>query len=193
MSLVVLGIFVSVSVNVPGAEARSSAAWKERLDARTTTLWIKGQALGDSIVLNARGELEITWVGRDLIRHLERDRDVEEWLTSALGYYFSSRKDRRTTIKGRDVFVLNYRAVKYWDFDPTRLVVGGYVLTSDDILMKKEYWQIGELSPGYVGTLAVVAPSLNSGKSALKPGQKIELRYEDTQAVFEAPREAPRR
>jgi hypothetical protein len=176
-SLAVLGIFASA----PGAEAHSSAEWKERLNARTATLWIEGQPLGDGIVLNARGELNVTWVGRDLTRRLEQDRDVEEWLVSALSYYFSSRKDTRAKVKGRDVFVLNYRAAKYWDFDPTKLVLDGYALTADDILTRQEYGQGGERPPGYMGTVAVAAPSL-------KPGQKIELRYEDAQAVFEAPR-----
>ncbi|MDR2137468.1 MAG: hypothetical protein LBO68_04185 [Synergistaceae bacterium] len=178
-SLAVLWIFLILGV-VSSVEARSSAAWRERLEARTATLWIDGQAL-EGIVLNARGELNVTWVGRDLIRPLDQDRDVEEWLVSALGYYFSNRKDTRAKVKGRDVFVLNYRAVKYWNFDATRLVVDGYAITPDDILTKKEYWQDGELPPGYMGTVAVAAPSP-------KPGRKIELRFEDAQAILEVPR-----
>jgi hypothetical protein len=173
----VLGMFLIA----PGAEAHNSAAWRERLEARTATLWIEGQPLGDGIVLNARGELNVTWAGRDLTRRLEQDRDVEEWLVSALAYYYSNRKDTRAKVKGRDVFVLNYRAVKYWNFDPARLVVDGYAVTPDDILTKKEYRREGELPPGYAGTVAVAAPSP-------EPGRKIEIRYEDAQAVLEVPR-----
>jgi hypothetical protein len=161
------------------AEAHSSKAWENRLNARTATLWIDAQTLGDNVVLNARGELNVTRIERGLLRHLDTDRDVEEWLLDGLGYYSSNRKDRRAKVKGRDVFVLNYRAVKFWNFDPTKLVIGDYSIVPEDILTKEEYWE-SELSPGYSGTVSVAAP-------ALKPGQKIELRYEDARATLEVP------
>ena len=162
------------------SDAHSSKAWKERLNARTATLWVDSQKLGDDIVLNARGELNVTWVERGLLRQLNADRDVDEWLVLALAHYSSHRKDTRAKVKGRDVFVLNYRAVKTWNFDPTKLVIGGYSVVSEDILTKKEYWETN-LSPGYVGTLALAAPSL-------EPGGKVELRYEDARATLEVPR-----
>jgi hypothetical protein len=149
------------------------------VDARTVTLWIEGQDIG-GLVLNARAELNVTWAERGLLRHLENDRDAEEWLMEGLNYYHSNRKETRAKLRKRDVFVLRYRSVKYWDFAPEKLVIGGYAITKDDILTRKEYWQSGELPPGVAGFLTVCAP-------ALEPGRMIELRYEDTRAVFAVP------
>jgi hypothetical protein len=149
------------------------------LGARTATLWVDAQTLGD-LILNARGELNVTRVERSLLQALNQDRDVEEWLVSGLNYYSSNREDTKAKVRRRDVFVLNYRASKYWNFDPTKLVIDGYSIASKDILTKKEYWE-SELSPGDTGIVAVAGPPL-------KPGQKIELRYEDARATFEVPR-----
>jgi hypothetical protein len=172
-------IFSFVFFTVPDAEAHRSKAWEKRLNERTATLWIDAQTLGDDIVLNARGELNVTRVERGLTQYLSTDRDVEEWLVNALNYYSSNRKDTRGKVKGRDVFVLNYRAVKFWNFDPAKLVIGEYSISPQDVLTKKEYWE-NELSPGQTGTVAVAAPPL-------KPGQKVELRYEDARATLEVP------
>jgi hypothetical protein len=169
-----------LSVLSRAAGAHSSREWRERLDARTATLWIEGQDIG-GVVLNSRAELSVTWVERGLFRHLEQDRDADEWLMEGLSYYFSSRDKTRAKLKGRDVFVLNYRAIKRWDFDPANLVIDGYAVTEDDILTRKEYWESGELSPGVAGTVAVCAPSL-------KPGRTVELRYGDARATLAAPR-----
>ena len=162
------------------AEAHNSKEWQVRLDARTVTLWVEGQPLGDGIVLNSRGELNATWLERGLIHALDKDRDVDEWVVTNLSWYGSNRKDTRARIKGRDVLVLNYRAVKYWTFDPTRLTVDGRAIASDDILTKAEYRDLEELSPGMTGSVAVAIP-------ALKPGQTVEIRYDDAIATLKVP------
>ena len=174
-----IAVFLLASLCIHAAEAHNSKAWRERLAARTVKLWVEGQAL-DNIVLNSRGELNVTWAERGLYRYLEQDRDVDEWLVNSLHYYFSNSREVRDKMKGRDVFVLNCRAVKNWHFSPTNFVVGDYQITSDDILTRKEFWN-GTMSPGDENTVAVAAPSL-------KPGQKIEFRYGDASAAFEAPR-----
>jgi hypothetical protein len=175
----IFSIAVSMVTSCADAEAHSSKAWQKRLNERTVTLWVDAQMLGD-IVLNARGELNVTRVERGLTSHLNTDRDVEEWLINGLNYYSSNREDTRAKVKGRDVFVLNYRAVKFWNFDPAKLVIGEYSVSHGDVLTKKEYWE-SELSPGDTGIVAVSAPSL-------KPGQKIELRYEDAHATLDVPK-----
>ena len=162
------------------AYAYNSKAWRERLAARTVVLLVDGELLGDGIMLNSRGELNVTWLERGLTRILNTDTEVDEWVVNGLNYYFSNNKDTRAKIKGRDVFVLNYRALKNWSFDPAKLVVNGYAIVPDDILTRKLYWE-SELTPGYVGTVAVAAPPL-------KPGQTVELRYEDAVAYLEPPR-----
>ena len=162
------------------AWAHASKAWQARLDARTAKLWFEGQDL-DGIILNARGELNVTWLERRLVDFLDRDRDVHEWVVSNLGYYSSNRKENRDKLKGRDLYVLNYRAVKNWNFDPTLLRIGDYAVTADDILTKWDYQEVGELPPGLTGILAIAGPSL-------KRGQKIEIRYADAAASLEVPK-----
>ncbi|MDR3231851.1 MAG: hypothetical protein LBT65_10465 [Synergistaceae bacterium] len=181
--LLIMALCVTVfCLTATGARAEMvSEAWQRRLDARTATLWIEGQSLGDNLILNARAELRVTWLERRLSRELNTDRNVDEWVITNLGYYFSNRKETLEKLKGRDILVLNYRAIKRWDFDPTKLVVDGYAVTADDILTKSEYWEAGELPPETEGLIAVRVP-------ALKPGRAVEIRYGDDAATLEAPR-----
>jgi len=161
------------------AEARYSRAWREILAERTTTLWIEGEVFGD-LVLNARGELNITWLERGLSTVLSNDNNVEEWVLNGINHYFSSRRDTRARMRNRDVLVLNYRARKRWTFDPTNLTVNGYAITPDDILTRDIHWE-SNLAPGEAGTLEVSIP-------ALRPGQTVTLQFEDAEATFEVPR-----
>ena len=166
--------------DVRSAHARNSKAWRERLAARTVTLWIEGQPLGDGLVLNARAELNVTWLERGLSQILDSDNDVDEWVVNGLNYYFSNRKEMRDKLKKGDVFVLGYKAIKNWNFNPLKLTVNGHGIKQDDILTRKGYWE-SELIPGDIGMIVVTAPSL-------KPGQTVEFRYEDAEARFEVPR-----
>ena len=93
------------------AWGRASGEWKKALEARTVQLWIDAQLL-DDIVLNARAELNVTWLPRPLRKRLERDRDVHEWVVKGLGYYYPANKEAERRMKGRDILALNYRAVK---------------------------------------------------------------------------------
>jgi hypothetical protein len=178
--LALISALFFVAGNLRAAEARSSRAWTELLSERTATLWIEGELLGDSIILNARGELNVTWLENRLANILNTDDNVEEWVVNSLSYYFSNRRETRAKTRGRDILVLNYRAVKRWNFDPTNLTVNGYAITRDDILTLDIYWE-SELLPGDIGTVAVAVPSL-------RPGQTVELRFEDARATLEIPR-----
>jgi len=161
------------------AEARYSREWHEILSERTTTLWIEGEVFGD-LVLNARGELNVTWLERGLTSTLNNDNNVGEWVVNALGHYFSTRRDARARMRNRDVLVLSYRARKRWTFDPTNLTVNGHAVTPDDILTRDIHWET-DLLPGDTGILEVSIP-------ALRPGQTVTLRFEDAEATFEVPR-----
>lgn len=162
------------------AEAHNSKAWQDRIDARTTRLWIEGQSLGDGIVLNARAQVDAVRIERNLMRELDRDRDVEEWLISSLGYYHSSRDQVREKMKGRDVLVLNYRAIKHWRFDLTKLVVNGHAITSENILRNIEDDDGEDLPPETTGTAVIAIPSM-------KAGQILEIRYGDDSATLKVP------
>ena len=61
------------------AWGRASGEWKKTLEARTVQLWIDAQLL-DDIVLNARAELNVTWLPRPLRKRLEWGRDVHDWV-----------------------------------------------------------------------------------------------------------------
>lgn len=176
-SIAVLSLFF-ILLCAP-AWAHTSKAWQKTLDARTVRIWIDAQFL-DDIVLNARAELNVTWLPQSLQKRLDKDRDVPEWVVQGLGLYFSSDKETRRRMKGRDVLALNYRAVKNWDFDPTRLTVGGYRVTPEDLLGHRDLRVTGELPPGTEGTLFLCVP-------ALKPGSRVEITMGPDRAVLEAP------
>ena len=161
------------------AWAHTSKAWQKTLDARTVRVWIDAQFL-DDIVLNARAELNVTWLPQALQRRLDKDRDVPEWVIRGLGFYSSSDKETRQRMKGRDVLALNYRAVKNWDFDPTQLSVGGYRAASEDLLGHRDLRVSGELPPGTEGTLFLSVP-------ALKPGSSVEIVMGSERAELQVP------
>lgn len=161
------------------AWGHASGEWKKTLEARTARLWIDAQLL-DDIILNARAELNVTWLPRTLRRRLERDRDVHEWVVTGLGYYYPADREAERRMKGRDVLALNYRAVKNWDFDPMQLTVGGYRVTPEDLLGHRDLRVTGELSPGTEGTLFLCVP-------AIKPGSRVEIAMGPDRAVLEAP------
>jgi len=178
--LALFSALIFISGNLRAAEARNSRAWAELLSERTVTLWIEGQLFGDNIILNARGELNVTWLESGLTNILNTDNIVEEWVKNNLSHYFSSRRETRARMRGRDVLVLNYRARKRWNFDPTNLTVNGYSVTPNDILTMDIHWE-SELLPGDTGMVAVAVPSL-------RPGQTVELRFEDAEATLVIPR-----
>lgn len=161
------------------AWGRASGEWKKTLEARTVQLWIDAQLL-DDIVLNARAELNVTWLPRTLRKRLERDRDVHEWVVKGLGCYYPADKEAERRMKGRDILALNYRAVKNWDFDPTQLIVGGYRVLPEDLLGHKDLRVIGELPPGTAGTLFLSVP-------ALKPGRNVEIVMGSERAELQVP------
>ena len=161
------------------AWGHASKEWKRILDARTVRIWIDAQLL-DDIVLNARAELNVTWLPRSLQKRLEKDRDVPEWVVAGLNFYYSTNEETRQRMKGRDVLALNYRAVKNWDFDPTQMVVGNHRVAPEDLLGHKDLRVTGELPPGTEGTLFLSVP-------ALKPGSRVEVAMGPDKAVLEAP------
>ncbi|NLL36985.1 MAG: hypothetical protein GX256_05630 [Fretibacterium sp.] len=159
--------------------AHASKSWRALLDSHTAKMWVDAQVLGD-LVLNARAEMDVTWLPSSLRKKLEKDRDVYDWVSNSLGYYFDSHSKSKGRLKGHDVFVLRYRAVKNWTFDPTQLVIGGHQVTSEDILTDKAFHVIGDLPTGTTGILALRAPSL-------KPGSRINISLGEDATVFGAP------
>lgn len=161
------------------AWAYTSKEWQKTLDARTVRIWIDAQLL-DDIVLNARAELNVTWLPRSLQKRLEKDRDIPEWVVKGLGFYHSTNEETRQRMKGRDILALNYRAVKNWDFDPTQMAVGNRRVAPEDLLGHKDLRVTGELLPGTEGTLFLSVP-------ALKPGSRVEIVLGADKAALEAP------
>lgn len=161
------------------AWGHASKEWAKILEARTARMWVDAQLLGE-IVLNARAELNVTWLPRALRKRLEKDRDVHEWVVAGLNFYYSTSEGTKRRMEGRDVLALNYRAVKNWDFDPTRLTVGGYRVVPEDLLGHKDLRVTGELPSGTEGILYLCVP-------AIKPGSRVEVAMGPDKAVLEAP------
>lgn len=175
--LFLVSLFVSAASSV--TYAHNSKAWQERLGRHTAKLWIEGQDIG-GIILNARAELNITWLPRSTGRYLDKDRDVDEWVIQSLSYYSSRRPVVQSQLKKRDILVLNYRAIKNWTIDPTQFSINGRFVSPDEILTPKTEWEGTSLEPGSTGRIVLAVPPL-------KAGQKIEFRYGETTAQFEVP------
>lgn len=175
MKLFAAGVLLLLALmgSLPAAAAPAwtgpgtSAEWRKVLDERTGLMWVDAQILG-KMVLNARARLTVTWLPRSLLKRLDKDRQVDEWVTDGLSYYNSALEDTRQKMKGRDIVALNYRTEKSWNFDPTEFAFGDYHVKKEDILGHKDFIAIGELPSGVDGTLYLCVPSL-------KPGQQLSV------------------
>lgn len=167
--MLAIAAFFIFCTSLTACAARTSAEWDKRLSANTVTLWVEGQDLG-GIILNARAEINVTRIDRKMSDLLNRDRDVDEWVTESLNYYYSNRKDVKARVKKNEVFAVRCRANKFFEFDPTKLVINGYALQKEDVLTSDIYWE-SEMGSGDEFVIAVLAP-------ALKKGQKIEVSYD---------------
>ncbi|MCR5346823.1 MAG: hypothetical protein K6E38_03525 [Fretibacterium sp.] len=150
-----------------GTGPGTSKAWQQTLDERTGLMWVDAQILG-KMVLNARARLTFTWLPRSLLKRLEKDPQVDEWVVNGLSYYHTIVGDTQQKVKGRDIMALNYRTEKSWTFDPVKLTFGDYQVKKEDLLGHKDFLVIGDLPSGTEGTLYLCVPTL-------KPGQTLPI------------------
>ncbi|GHT01247.1 hypothetical protein AGMMS50276_28850 [Synergistales bacterium] len=166
--LATLFIFLLCAIQTP-ALAHSSAEWKARISENTVTIWVEGQDIG-GIILNARAEINVTRLDRKMMDFLDRDKDVDEWVTDGLNYYYSNRKDIASRVKKKELFVVRCRANKFFEFEPGKLVINGHSLQKEDVLTNDIYWE-KELAPDGEFAITVVAPPTARG-------QKFKVSYD---------------
>ncbi|WP_050771323.1 hypothetical protein [Dethiosulfovibrio peptidovorans] len=144
---------------------------------RSSVVWVEGQVMGD-MVLGAKAKLIFLFMDRRLCDVARVDRgDLPEWLTWNLQYESAARRGKR------EFFLLRYEAIKNWEFDPTKIKVGGYKLKMTDVLSRKDMVNVGPLSSGTLATLAFSVP-----RSFLKPGHSLEIVYGDWATDWIVPR-----
>lgn len=162
------------------AYGKNSANWDKILKPRTAVLVTEAVSL-DGLRIGGRGKIAWTWLDRRLSSVLNKDRSVDEDVETGLQYFMSSDSDTQKKLKGRDVFVITYRALKRWDVKVEEIVINGYRLSENDILTIPINRLLGELPPDEEGILHVAVPSLP------KKG-KIELAYGDETVEWQIPR-----
>lgn len=165
----------------------NSKEWDDTLKRHTVRLWADAQFL-DKIVLNARARLELTWLPKSLLKNLDKDRRVNDWVQQGLNAYYSNDKKIKSKLKGRDVFALNFKAEKTWSFDPSEMKLQYpdgkiYQVTADDFLWKPDFDLLTDIPSGTMGTLYMLLPSVKA-----KAGSKIKVTLGPDSADFEVPK-----
>lgn len=163
-------LVLALSLAVP---AWAVSPFQERLQARTATFWIEGQALGD-MVLGARARLSFVLVDATLARDLSGNPEAPEWL-SWHGQHYGA--------KGKTLFIVRLKTLKPMTFDPTLLHVGDHQVTMDDVLTRQHFLPQGDLPSGLEGTLALRIPT-----TAIPKKGPIPLGYGDWGMEWTAPR-----
>jgi len=147
----VLGGLLLVCLMGGGVLARGKSL-EELLSLRTAVIWVEGQRLGD-LVVGARARLEILLVDRDLVEEIYGENSqAPDWLRLHAQYASSG------ALKGKTLFIVRYKALIPWSFDPQEISVGDHRVDWKDILTRKEFFPSGELPSGMMGELALAVP-----------------------------------
>lgn len=143
---------------------------------RTPGLWIEGQILGD-MILGARAQLVFGYVDSkayNIIRN--KNAGLPQWMSWNMQYYLEAKA------KKSSFFILRYKAIKNWNFEPSSISVGGYRVENSDIFTRPDYRNTGMLAPDTVGTIAFSVPD-----KYVKPGRTIVLSYGEDSIKWSVP------
>lgn len=133
---------------------------------RVACIWIEGEMLGD-MILGAKGQLTFVCMDSKACRWAAGNRgSIPEWLSWNLQHRTAAEKEKKA------LFLLRYKAIKNWNFDPKEIKIGGYSLKEEDLVTRNELRVTGDLPPDTKGTLALLVPP-----EYLKPGSTIALSY----------------
>lgn len=151
---VLLGILCLLPWNASGAPKDFQSLLRER----RVNLWVEGEALGD-LMIGSRGQMEFIYVDKPLIDRARKEGwgSVPDWFRKECQYFGSPE------LKGKDLFVVRYKALLPWDFSPEHIRVGEHEVTWKDVLTNKAFFLWGEIPSGAQGNVAVGVPK-NSGK-----------------------------
>lgn len=170
----VLGGMVLAMLMGGGALARE-VSLESLLLPRTAVLWVEGQRLGELIV-GARARLEILLVDRPLLEAVYGENSqAPDWLRLHAQYATSD------ALKGKTLFIVRYKALIPWTFDPQEISVGDHKISWKDILTQKAFVPSGELPSGFAGDFAVAVPKLP------KTASEVSVAYGEWQSTLKIP------
>ncbi|MPM78693.1 hypothetical protein SDC9_125704 [bioreactor metagenome] len=167
---------LAISIFCSSMPASAADTLQQKIDERTTVIWIEGEALGD-MVIGARAQVAFIYVDESLSKGIVSDPHAPDWLKWHASHF--SNKE----LRNRALFVMRYKTIKRWDFSPENIKVGTHNVDPKDILTNKDFMAMGDLPPDTIGTLAFSVPS----KYVIK-GRNVELSYEQYTGVFNVPK-----
>ncbi len=161
-SFVVTVLIVLSATGSPAFSQDFEVLEKERM----TSIWVGGEILGD-MVLGAEGQVILLYMDRKACRMAAEQRgSIPEWLSWNLQHEADAIREKKA------FFLVRYKAMKNWHFDPEEIKIGEYSLRQEDLVTRKEFRKIGDLSPDTEGTLALLVPS-----KYVKPGSTVTISY----------------
>jgi len=173
------------------AEAASPRKDIESLyPARSAVCWYDADIL-DDLALNARGKITFIYVDAKLGRALGRLREEQRksGATTDIPQNVFAYAAKYNTRKHQALFAARVQAPKLWEFDSSKLSVGGYSPNEKDIItggssnpsieLKSG---VRELQKGYNGFIGFFVPD-----TALTPGTEIQLGYDGYMVDWKVP------
>lgn len=159
-----------------GSIAGGTEPIEQLLASRTAVVWIEGQRLGDMIV-GARARMDFVLVDRTLTDAVYNENSsAPDWLRLHAQYAGSD------AVKGKTLFIVRFKALIPWTFDPEEMTVGTSKVTWKDILTRKEFFPTGDLPSGMMGELAFSVPA-----AAVTTSHEISVGYGTWQASLRIP------
>ncbi|MDO5114700.1 MAG: hypothetical protein Q4D58_01245 [Synergistaceae bacterium] len=160
----------------PAHAAADGKGLEELLEVRQSDIWIEGERLGD-MMLGSRGTMQLIYVDKTLSDHITGNSRLQQWVYE-MAQYFGSEAARKKAL-----FIAHIETYKPWDFDYTKVFVGGYHLKKADILSPSMTNPFGPLASEEKGHFAFVVPA-----SELKKGETIELGYGEYSEKWNVPK-----
>ncbi len=162
LSTFLLGMFCLF----PGALFGAPKDFQSLLQERRVNLWVEGEALGD-LMIGSRGQMEFIYVDKPLIDRARKEGwgTVPDWFRKECQHFGSPE------LKGKNLFVVRYKALLPWDFSPEELRFGEYSVTWKDVLTNRAFFLYGEIPSGARGDFAVGVPKGTSKSLAIAYGE----------------------
>lgn len=141
--------FVLLTSAIP---AISSDSLEKAEEKRSVILWVEGKQMGDMVV-NARAQMYFCLLDSTMCSLIAKDpSEVSDDMAEAAQF-----RDRAASQKSQ-LFLLRYRALKRWDFDPTNIVINGWKVDKKHIYTNYALAAIGEIPPSIQSAIALGVP-----------------------------------
>lgn len=146
------------------------------LDSHCIRVFVEGTKVGNDYIMGARGSIHFVYLSGTMSELISLSAEAPAWLKSA-------NNDMGFGKRGYSNFIIYLVANQPWVVNAEDFTIGGYHLTKDDILTRKDWTPIGinaQLADEW--SFCVQVPT-----KYCKPGTEIEVGYGNYTEKFKVP------